>query len=136
MGSAFENMAVAQFNDFIVDYLPNPAEVCKFEAEDASGNKIDITPDSSKEPVLFVFKTIADPFVGKLSLFKVCSGTMKGDTTMHNPNKGADEKISNVFTMMGKKQIPVQELVAGDIGAVSKLSNTTTNDTLCLKSKP
>lgn len=136
LGSAFENMAVAQFNDFIVDYLPNPAEVCKFEAEDASGNKIDITPDSSKEPVLFVFKTIADPFVGKLSLFKVCSGTMKGDTTMHNPNKGADEKISNVFTMMGKKQIPVQELVAGDIGAVSKLSNTTTNDTLCLKSKP
>jgi elongation factor G len=83
-----------------------------------------------------VFKTIADPFVGKLSLFKVLSGKLTKDMEVYNPNKDKTEKLGGLFVLRGKNQIEVNEIVAGDIGATSKLQVTQTGETLCIKSNP
>ena len=83
----------------------------------------------------FVFKTIVDPFVGKISYLKVMSGVLNSESQAYNPNKDANEKISQIYVINGKFQIGVGKLFTGDIGAVVKLSSTETNDTLCTKSK-
>jgi elongation factor G len=83
-----------------------------------------------------VFKTIADPFIGKFSLIKVCSGILKSDASVYNTDKETEEKLSRLYILRGKEQIEVQELHAGDIGAIGKLSNTTTGDTLSTKGNP
>lgn len=136
IGSAYENMGAIELNDFVVNYLPAPGEIHGYFATDKDDNEIEIKPNPDGEPVLFIFKTIADPFVGRMSLFKVCQGTIKSDSSLYNSKKGRDEKISNMFLLRGKKQIPVSELFAGSIGVVTKLSNATTNDTLSSKNNP
>ena len=78
----------------------------------------------------FVFKTVADPFVGKMSYFKVMNGTIKRDMLMKNNTTGDSEKLAHIYIVNGKKQVEVDELACGDIGMVAKLSNTNTNDTL------
>ncbi|MBQ4638090.1 MAG: elongation factor G, partial [Clostridia bacterium] len=83
-----------------------------------------------------VFKTVADPFVGKLSLIKVFSGVLTGDMTLYNPNSEKNEKAGTVYMMRGKKQTAVDKLIAGDIGALAKLQNTATGNTLCDAAKP
>lgn len=92
------------------------------------GSQVEITPEG--EPALFVFKTVADPFVGKMSFFKVMNGTVKRDILMKNNTTGDNEKLAHVYVMNGKKQTEVDELCCGDIGMVAKLSGTNTNDTL------
>ena len=92
------------------------------------GSESEITPEG--EPSLFVFKTVADPFVGKMSFFKVMNGTVKRDILMRNNTTGDSEKLAHIYVMKGKKQTEVDELACGDIGMVAKLSNTNTNDTL------
>ena len=87
--------------------------------------------DKNGDTAIQIFKTIADPFVGKLSYFKVYSGTMTPDTTVYNPNKEKNERVGKIFTLIGKKQTEVEKLSAGDIGAVAKLAYTETGDTLC-----
>ena len=94
----------------------------------ADGDDMDINPDG--EPALFVFKTVADPFVGKMSFFKVMNGTVKRDMLMRNNTTGDNEKLAHIYTVFGKKQTEVDELACGDIGMVAKLTNTNTNDTL------
>ena len=94
----------------------------------ANGDEMEINPDG--EPAIFVFKTVADPFVGKMSFFKVMNGTVKRDLTLKNATTGDSEKLSHIYVMKGKKQTEVDELACGDIGMVAKLSNTNTNDTL------
>ncbi len=94
----------------------------------ADGDEIEITPEG--EPSLFVFKTVADPFVGKMSYFKVMNGTVKRDLLMKNNTTGESEKLAHIYIMNGKKQIEVDELACGDIGMVAKLTSTNTNDTL------
>ena len=94
----------------------------------ADGEESEITPDG--EPSLFVFKTVADPFVGKMSFFKVMDGTVKRDLLMKNNTTGDSEKLAHIYVVNGKKQTEVDELACGDIGMVAKLSNTNTNDTL------
>lgn len=136
LGSSYENIGVRKLMDFIVDYMPSPLERTILDYTDAEGNAKQMKPDPDGHPTLFVYKTIADPFVGRLSLFRVCSGTMTPDTIMFNANKGADEKIGQIFVLRGRKQIPVKQLVCGDLGAVAKLSVTTTNDTLGSKTNP
>ena len=136
LGSSYENVGVKKLMDFIVDYMPSPLERTILDYTDADGNALQMKPDPDGHPTLFVYKTIADPFVGRLSLFRVCSGTMTPDTIMYNANKGVDEKIGQIFVLRGRKQIPVKELVCGDLGAVAKLSVTSTNDTLGSKTKP
>ncbi|MBR6019258.1 MAG: elongation factor G [Lachnospiraceae bacterium] len=92
--------------------------------------------DANKDFSARVFKTIADPFIGKFSLIKVCSGVLKSDSVIYNANKGTEEKLSRLYILRGKEQIEVKELYAGDIGAIGKLSDTQTGDTLSTKANP
>ncbi len=92
--------------------------------------------DANKDFSARVFKTIADPFIGKFSLVKVCSGVLKSDSVIYNANKGTEEKLSRLYVLRGKEQIEVKELYAGDIGAIGKLSDTQTGDTLSTKANP
>ncbi len=98
--------------------------------EKLADGEIPVTVDG--EPAMFVFKTVADPFVGKMSFFKVMNGTIKKDMTVKNARSGADERLAHIYIMKGNKQLEVDELACGDIGMVSKLSDTNTNDTLSL----
>lgn len=106
-----------------------PRHTAKKQETLADGSKTDIKPEGG-EPALFVFKTVADPFVGKMSFFKVMNGAVKRDQTMRNNTTGETEKLAHLYVMKGKKQTEVEELVCGDIGMVAKLSATNTNDTL------
>lgn len=93
-------------------------------------------PKSDNPLSLYIFKTIVDPFIGKYSLFRVCSGNVKQGVTLYNPDTDSEEKISKLYTMCGSKPIEVSELSCGDIGAVAKLSGAKTGHTLCLREKP
>ncbi len=99
----------------------------------SDGADMEITPDG--EPAIFVYKTVADPFVGKMSFFKVMNGTIRRDMTLYNNTTGENEKLAHIYTVKGKKQTEVDELCCGDIGMISKLNNTNTNDTLTWKSQ-
>ncbi len=105
-----------------------PRHTAKKEETLVDGSAMEITPDG--EPALFVFKTVADPFVGKMSFFKVMNGTVKRDMLFTNRTTGDSEKLAHIYTVKGKKQTEVDELSCGDIGMVAKLNNTNTNDTL------
>ncbi|MDQ1401857.1 MAG: elongation factor, partial [Actinomycetota bacterium] len=96
----------------------------------------EIECEPSGPPLAYIFKTIADPYVGKVSLFKVLSGTIQPDAVLTNPRTHSDEKLHGLFTLRGKEHEPVSELPAGDIGAVAKLSDTQTGDTLAPKGQP
>ena len=125
-GSGLTNKGVINLMDTIVNSLPSPAIR---PTKDAQGNAI---PADDKAPaVIRVFKTIADPFVGRLSLFKVIRGTLKNGMTLKNVNSDSTEKISTVYFMKGKKQESTDCACAGDIAALAKLSATSTGDVLC-----
>ncbi len=131
-GSALKNIGIKALVDAICEYFPAPNEIKQRNAyKPGTEEIIEINTDSGAPTSLFVFKTLIDPYVGKLSYFKVMSGTLKSDSTLKNIRKGEDERISRLFTMCGKKQIEVKTLSAGDIGAVNKLAITKTGDTLC-----
>ncbi len=123
-GSATNNMGVIPLMDFIVDCMASPLT--------AAGDK-----DVSKEPMAaLVFKTIADPYLGRLNFFKVVQGSLKADSVIYNSSKEKDEKINQILVMRGKEQQAVPEVKTGDIAAVAKLSFTTTGDTLTSKTAP
>ncbi len=105
-----------------------PRHTAKKEEKLTTGDSMEISPDG--EPAIFVFKTVADPFVGKMSFFKVMNGTVKRDMLFTNRTTGDTEKLAHIYTVKGKKQTEVDELACGDIGMVAKLNNTNTNDTL------
>ncbi len=105
-----------------------PRHTAKKEELLVDGGTMEIAPDG--EPALFVFKTVADPFVGKMSFFKVMNGTVKRDMLFTNRTTGDSEKLAHIYVVKGKKQTEVDELACGDIGMVAKLNNTNTNDTL------
>ena len=105
-----------------------PRHTAKKTESLSDGDDMEINPDG--EPALFVFKTVADPFVGKMSFFKVMNGTVKRDMLMRNNTTGDNEKLAHIYTVFGKKQTEIDELACGDIGMVAKLTNTNTNDTL------
>ncbi|MBQ7097885.1 MAG: elongation factor G [Clostridia bacterium] len=131
-GSAFNKLGIASLMNAIVAYFPSPDSSDEFfiaHKEDGSDarRKVDVNDPLAA----LVFKTVADPYVGKLSYFKVYSGIMTPDTTVYNSVSGTNERIGKIFAVVGKKQIEVEKLNAGDIGAVTKLANTNTGDTLC-----
>lgn len=131
-GSALNNQGVQQLMDAIVEYMPSPADRPAEKAKKQGSDQIVEVKASVDAPVsALVFKTVADPFVGKISLFRVYSGVLKTDSVLFNTRTEKTEKIANLFIMRGKKQIPVDKLIAGDIGGVAKLQGTNTNDTLC-----
>ncbi len=130
-GSAFQNLGVRELMDSIVAFMPSP-EAVKVKAQKAGKDElVEIKPDPAASLAALVFKTIADPFVGKISMFRVYSGTLKSDSSVFNSTTERTEKIGQIFIMRGKKQIPTDKLIAGDIGGVAKLAGTNTNDTLC-----
>ena len=130
-GSALQNMGVLNVMYEIVDLLPSPLERRPVLATDESGEVLSIVSDAEKPFSAQVFKTVADPFVGKLNMIRVFTGTLKSGMTVINMTTGEKERINTLYVMKGKKQEVVDELVAGDIGAVNKLVNTNTGDTLC-----
>ena len=130
-GSASLNVGIKLLMDSIISYLPDPAYKGKIIAHKFDKDEtVELTPAENESVAALVFKTIADPFVGKISIFKVYSGTLKADNILFNSTSEKTEKISQIFTLRGKKQLPTDKIIAGDIGAVAKLQNTNTNDTL------
>ncbi|MDO8535747.1 MAG: elongation factor G [Candidatus Omnitrophota bacterium] len=130
-GSATRNIGVRELLDFIVDYLPSPADMPKTEAtKPESGDKIALDADPNKPFAALVFKTLSDPFLGQISIFKVFSGKLQSNGIFYNVNKGAREKIGQIFTMMGKGQISMEAAQAGDIACVAKLKDTHTGDSI------
>ncbi len=95
-----------------------------------------MSADATGPLAVFVWKTVADPYVGKISYFRVISGTFRGDTRAYSLPSANEERISQIFVPRGKEQLPVTDLEAGDIGGVAKLSSTGTNSTLCDKVEP
>lgn len=134
-GSATQNKGTIPLLDMIVTALPSPADVGEVKAKKAGDDsEVSIPVKSDGPTAALVFKTFADPFVGKISYFKVFSGTVASDTQLHNANKDKSERLGQVFTMLGKNQINLDKVPAGDIAAVAKLQLTATGDTLCDKS--
>ncbi|HXZ33635.1 MAG TPA: elongation factor G [Terriglobales bacterium] len=138
-GSGLGNIGADHLMDFIVDYTPAPSEHEWVQGEAAaSGNgEPPRRHETDSEPVsLYVFKTVNDVFAGRISYFKVFSGVLKNDATVQNFTRGAAEKLAHISIMQGKTAVPINELHAGDIGAVAKLKDTLTGDTLGDKSAP
>jgi elongation factor G len=134
LGSAATGVGVDRLADFICEIGPSPAE--RSVSVEAGDTVVEVRADSSGRPLAYVFKTIADPFVGQLSVFKVVSGTITADDHLINTTSGADERLHGLFRLRGKEQTPVTSLAAGDIGAVAKLASTRTGDTLAPKGTP
>lgn len=137
IGSATLNVGTETLLNMMWDYLPSPTDLEKPSGINPNNNKEEERNIKDEEPFsATVFKTIADPYLGKISLFQVRSGILKKDDEVYNSNTEEIEKIGNIFMLRGKEQIEVNEVHAGDIGAVSKLNNTHTGDTICNKDNP
>jgi len=136
--SGLGNVSADRLMDFIVEFTPAATEHDAIRGEATSGNgEPPSRMESDSEPVsLYVFKTVSDPFAGRISYFKVFSGIVKNDVSLQNFSRGSQEKFAHISVMQGKIAVPVNELHAGDIGAVAKLKDTLTGDTLGDKSAP
>ncbi len=131
-GSATKAIGINTLLEDIVECFPSPKYAISQKSVSLDKNEDVFIDINEKDPFsALVFKTIADPFVGKISLFRVITGKLNGEKDVVNTNKNKSEKLSNVFFIRGKNQIQTKEIVAGDIGAVSKLQYTETGDTLC-----
>ncbi len=137
--SGLGNIGADRVMDFIVDYTPAPSEHEWIQGEPAASGNGDAPKrhETDAEPVsLYVFKTVSDAFAGRISYFKVFSGVLKNESTVQNFSRGSVEKLSHLSISQGKTAVPVTELHAGDIGAVAKLKDTLTGDTLGDKAAP
>ena len=126
-GSATHLWGVIAMLDAIAGSFPRPT--ARKVEKDFGGKPVAIEPDAA-DPAIFVYKTIADPFVGKMTFFKVMTGTLKKDTVLRNVRTGDTEKMAHIYIMRGKEQVEVDELACGDLGMIAKLANTNTGDTL------
>ena len=131
-----KEIGLAPLLEAMLALMPSPAEAKPLPAEDANGEPVELKADDSAPLAAYVWKTTADPFVGKITYFKVLSGTMHSDTRVWNANKNTEERLGTLHILRGKEQIAVKVLHAGDIGSVPKLSETGTGDTLCEKNNP
>jgi elongation factor G len=137
-GSATKNIGIELLLDFIKDYFPNPVELPDITVKDLKENKeiqlkrtVDYSPFSA-----LVFKTIADPYVGNLTYFRVFTGELSSDSQVYNSSQDVENKVGKIFRMQGKEQSSVSKVSAGSIGAIAKLKKTNTGDTLCDKEFP
>ncbi len=130
-GDAASTFAIDQFMNSLVWLAPSAADKGGETAVDVNGDPVEITVNDAGATAAIIFKTVADPFVGKLSYFKVVSGKVSTDTPLVNMRTGNQERITKVLTVKGKKQEDAAFVGAGDIGAIPKLSNANTGDTLC-----
>ncbi|PAB57533.1 elongation factor G [Anaeromicrobium sediminis] len=134
VGSAVNNIGTHTLLNMIEDYMPNPKDMAAYEGIHPENEESLIREIKPSEPFSsLIFKTVVDPYVGKISLMKIISGELNSDMEVYNPDKEELEKIGHIFTLRGKKQIDVKKAIAGDIVAVSKLEYASTGDTLCDK---
>ena len=129
-GSALTGVGTMQLLYTLVNFAPNPGEVRSEHGVDGDDNPVELKYDPNGKPVALVFKTVADQY-GRFSFFKVISGKITTDMLLQNTNTETQEKMGHIYIVKGKKNIEVKEIGCGDIGAVSKLNNTKTGDTLC-----
>ena len=139
-GSPVKNMGIQQLMDAVITCLPSPVERAGIVAikgtDPKTGGEITRKPLPEEPLAALVVKTIIDPFAGKLSVVRVFSGTLKSDQTVYNSTRQVKEKVGTLFLIQGKKQVAVQSIAAGQIGAAAKLKETLTGDTLCAEAQP
>jgi len=135
-GAAAKNQGAAALMNFLVAACPSPADVGPVKGKTRDGQDVERKPSEDEPFCALVFKTLADPFVGQLTYFRVFSGLVRSDSHVLNPVSGKDERIGQLYVVRGKNQEAVAELSAGDVGAVAKLGATKTGDTLCDAAKP
>ena len=136
MGSTINIQGVANLLDDICGYFPSPDQKTCAGMNTKTNEIYQANYDFTKAKSAYVFKTIVDPFLGKYSLVKVCSGVIKGDDTLYNTAKETEEKLNKLYVLEGSKPVEVAELHAGDIGAIAKLNTVVTGDTLSTKNTP
>ncbi len=136
MGSSISGQGTSMLLQAIEKYFSAPSKQTITGTNVETNEPFEANYDESKPFTAKVFKTIADPFMGKFSMFKVCSGILTSDTPVYNANKDEEEKVNRLYVLRGNEQIEVEELHAGDIGALGRLSKTTTGDTLSTKATP
>ncbi|HUW94901.1 MAG TPA: elongation factor G, partial [Anaerolineae bacterium] len=136
-GAATKNVGVRPLLDVITKYSPSPVDIEGYAATNAAtGDEERLEPVVQGPLAALIFKTLADPYVGKLTYFRVFSGAMESDSRVFNASKGEEERLGQLYSPKGKEQNPTEKVVAGDIGAVAKLQHTETGDTLCDKDHP
>ena len=137
LGSATQNIGIDLLMNSIIDYLPSPdlRGPVKGKNPKDSSDKL-CNPDAKSSLAAFVFKTVADPYAGKLTLFRVFSGVLKADSSIYNVTQETVERVGQIYLLQGKKQVSVPEISAGDIGTVAKLKVTTTSDSLSSENNP
>jgi elongation factor G len=134
-GTAARNYGIQPLLNLIKNHLPSPIDRGEIEGRlPESETKVTRKPSPEEPFAALVFKTLADPYVGRINYFRVYAGKVKPDSQVFNASKGKMERIGQLFSMRGKNQIPMEEVVAGDIAAVAKLQQTATGDTLCDRS--
>ena len=136
MGSGLNCQGFKVLLQAIDKYFPSPDHFECIGVDVSTGERFTAKYNDDVNLSARVFKTIVDPFIGKYSLMKICTGTLKGDTVVYNVNKDTEEKIGKLYVLRGKEQIEVPELKAGDIGAVAKLTVTQTGDTMAVRTAP
>ncbi len=131
--SATKNLGIDEFVETVQEFLPSPLEGTRPTMKDNSGGEVDVEVDPGAPLAAFVFKTTADPFVGKLSVFRVFRGTISSNSEVWNSARNQSERIGQLYLPRGKSQENIAEVSAGDIGAIGKLAATVTGDTLCVR---
>jgi elongation factor G len=135
-GIATKNLGTSRLLEALVEDLPSPAMRGAARATDADGEEIEIEPDEGGDPVVYVFKTLADPYTGRINLFRIYSGEVRSDSQLTNVTRRTKERMGQLSVPRGKEQESVTELGAGDIGAVAKLKETRAGDVLSSKGAP
>jgi elongation factor G len=136
VASAAKGIGLAGLLDAIIRYFPAPSEEPAVKANDKDGAAVEVGPDPAAPLVARVFKTAADPYVGRLTYLRVLSGTLRSQSSAFNANRGEEERIGQLLLLHGKDQEPIGELKAGEIGAIAKLSVTHTGETLSTRDHP
>lgn len=136
VGSASRAIGVDRLLDFIVEEFPSPVDRGPITVVAKDGSEQERTCDADGPLAAFVFKTLSDPFVGHVTMFRVFSGRLRPDSSVHDGTQGTDERVGQLFTLVGKEHEPMPEVSAGDIGAVAKLQHAHTGDTFSTKDDP
>jgi elongation factor G len=130
IGSATHMIGINVLSDAITKYLPSPAERKTIEGLGPAGEKVERKPDEKEPFSAYIFKTVSDPYAGKISIFRVFSGSLNGDSSVYNSSKKVKEKLGHLHRLIGKKEFPFSPALSGDIVAVNKLRDASTGDTL------
>jgi elongation factor G len=136
LSSAAHGIGSSALLDSLLSVLPSPAERAPFPAANLGGEAVELASDPAGPPAALVFKTLSDPFTGKVSILRVVSGTLTSDTTVYNARAEEPERLGHLLELQGKQGTHVQKTIAGDVCGVAKLKLTASGDTLCAKERP